>query len=168
MPPMGVTLAEAQEVLGREKVLHTDMRWSAQRGKMQFQWVQSRIILEYADDMALPEDLYVHCQWQKRVKSIPERWTFSVMHNGCRIYAIDVNPVSRHGNYKAGKGRRLYGQEIDGVHEHTWSKEGYGYAEPIELPLDRPDIIWQIFLKHANIGRGDFFHPDHNQPELDL
>lgn len=162
----GVTLAEAEEVLSREKVLHTDMRWTTNRGKMQFQWFQARIILEYADEVALPEDLYVHCQWIKRVKSIPEQWTFAVMYNDCRIYAIDVQPQDAHGNNRAGKGRPYFKQEIPGIHEHTWSQEGYGYAEPIEVPLDQPEIIWQMFLARANIGRRDFYHPDQNEPEL--
>lgn len=160
-----VTLAEAEEVLAREKVLNTDMQWTTTRGKMKFQWYQSRIILLYSDEVAIPEGLYVHCQWQRRMKSIPERWNFSVMYEDQRIYGIDVQPSSPHRN-DAGKGRPLYKKVIDGTHEHTWSEEGYGYAEPINVPRNQPEIIWQMFLKRANIAPGDFFHPDDNEPEL--
>lgn len=164
---MGVTLAEANEVMAREKVLNADLRWTTNKGKMQFQWFQSRTILLYSDEVAVPEDLYVHCQWFRRVKSIPERWNFSLFFEGERIYAIDVQPMSPHPN-KVGKGRLLHKQTISGTHEHTWSQEGYGYAEPISVPLDRPEIMWKMFLKRANIAPRDFYHPDDNEPELPL
>lgn len=92
------------------------------------------------------------------------------MFNTARIYAIDVQPAGGHTNDKAGKGRPLYMKTIGGIHEHTWSDDGqrYGYAEPIEVPLDRPEIIWKIFLKRAGIDPAEFFHPDNNQPELQL
>lgn len=62
----------------------------------------------------------------------------------------------------------LYQQDIDGIHEHTWSDEGTGYAEPINVPLDKPEVIWRMFLKRMKIGTVDFFHPDQNEPELEL
>jgi hypothetical protein len=168
MPAMGVvTLAEAEEVLAREKALHADMHWSTAKGRMKFQWYQSRIILLYSDDVAIPEGLYVQCQWYRRMKSIPERWNFSLFFDDERIYGIDVQPSSPHRN-NVGKGRPLYKQMIAGTHEHMWSQEGYGYAEPLNVPTDQPEIIWKMFLKRANIAPGEFFHPDDNEPELML
>lgn len=163
----GVTLAEALEVMARPKALNTDMRWTTVRGKMKFQWHQARMIVLFSDAVEVPEGVYVHCQWYPRVKSIPERWNFSLLYEDERIYGIDVQPQSPHRN-NIGKGRPLHKQLISGTHEHTWSEEGYGYAAPINVPLDQPHVIWQMFLSRANIAPGDFFHPDDNQPELEL
>lgn len=165
-----VTLQEAQDVLSRQKFFVSDMVWTGRRGKITFQWVECRIPLQFGDEAEVREGFFVMCQWKKRGRSVPEQWKFAVMFNNERIYAIDVQPASGHTNNKAGKGRPLYMQEISGIHEHTWSGDGpgYGYAEPIEVPLDHPEVIWRVFLKRAGIEPGEFFHPDNNQPELAL
>lgn len=143
------------------------MAWTPKVGKLTLDWIESKILLMYVDDLEIPEQLYVLCQWRKKNKAIKEQWTFSLMYLGQRIYAIDLEHDFLHTN-NAGKGRPLYGQEVEGPHEHTWSADGYGYAEPIRVPWDTPEIIWKMFLKRAGIVPDDFFHPDNNQPELDL
>ncbi|WP_156404451.1 hypothetical protein [Curvibacter sp. PAE-UM] len=113
------------------------------------------------------EQFFVECQWRKRGNKVPEHWVFNLIYQGNRIYALHAQPTSKHSN-QVGRGRSYFEMEIDGVHEHVWVEEGDGYAEPIQVPLDQPEVIWKIFLKRANIGEHDFFHPDDNQPELEL
>lgn len=153
--------------MDREKFLVADMAWTSKRGKVNFAWVEAKIPVQFADAAEVPEQFYVTCQWRKKGRNVPEMWTFGLLYQGNHLYAIHVHPLSIHKN-SVGRGRPFYGQTIDGIHEHTWSKEGDGYAEPINVPLDKPDVVWQMFLSRAKIGSGDFFHPDHNQRELDL
>ena len=164
----GVTLAEAQQVVDRYKVLATDMAWTSKRGKKEWGWLSARLALQFADEFIVSDEVWVVCQWREQNKSIPEHWTFSLFYKEERIYAIDIQPTSIHENWKAGKGRPYWGHVLDGVHEHLWDDAGYGYAEPIELPLGRPDIVWAKFLRRANIGPADFVYPDQNQPGLNL
>jgi hypothetical protein len=159
---------ESQAVVARGKLLVADMAWTSKRGKISFGWIEGRIPVQYADDPEVSSELYVVCQWKKRGTFAAEQWKFALFRGTDRIYAIDVQPDGGHTNDKAGRGRPLHMERIGGVHEHTWSKEGYGYAEPIDLPLDQPEVIWKKFLKRAGIAPGDFFHPDNNEPELIL
>lgn len=165
---VAVTLSEVQSVLSRQKFLTSDMVWSTRRGKLEWQWHEARIPLQFADEAEVREGFYVMCQWKRQCRSIPEQWKFAVFFNNERIYAIDVQLASMHTNDKAGRGRPLHLQDIGGIHEHTWSNEGYGYAEPIDVPVDKQEVIWKIFLRRAGISEADFFHPDNNQPELRL
>jgi hypothetical protein len=162
-----VSLAEAQDVLSRQKVLASDMVWASKRGKIDFQWIEARIALQFLDEFEVAEQLVVICQWRKKGRTIPEHWTFGLLYRDERIYAIDVQPTSIHENDKAGKGKPYYLKEIDGIHEHIWTEEArYGYAEPINVPIERPDVVWKMFCKRANIIPSDFDHPDNGQPEL--
>lgn len=164
-----LTVAEVQEVLARPKLLAAEMAWTMRRGKLTFAWIEARIPVQFTDEPEISGELYVMCQWKKKGNVAPEQWKYALFCRDERVYAIDVQPAGRHTNDKAGKGRPLYLERIGGIHEHTWSKEGYGYAEPINVPLDQPEVIWRMFLHRANIsldGDGEFFHPDNNQPEL--
>lgn len=68
--------------------------------------------------------------------------------------------MSRHKNSK-GKGRPLYGQVIQGTHIHTWSDDGYGYAEPLDLPKPpEGSEAWKRFVNGAGIINSTFVHPD--------
>lgn len=162
----GVTLAESQSVIDRYKILATDMAWTSKRGKKEWGWLSARLSLQFADEFAVSDEVWVVCQWRDKNKNIPEHWTFSLFYNDERIYAIDIQPTGIHENNKAGRGRPYWGQEIDGIHEHLYDDGGYGYAEPIAVPADRPDIVWSMFLSRANIEKGQFFHPDKDQPSL--
>jgi len=44
-----VTLAEAQEVIARQKSLVADMAWTSKRGKVDFEWVEARMPLQFSD-----------------------------------------------------------------------------------------------------------------------
>ncbi|MBA3774795.1 MAG: hypothetical protein H0X13_20525 [Ramlibacter sp.] len=144
------------------------MKWTTKRGKIEWAWFESRMLVQFSDEVEVAEQLYVLCQWRKKGQVAGEHWKFAVFYQDKRIYAFDIQPGAYHFNDKAGKGRPMYGQGIDGEHEHTWSADGdgYGYAEPLQVQLSTPEINWLVFLKRANIGSTDFFHPDNNEPEL--
>lgn len=162
-----LTLQEAQEIIAAPKFLVKEMAWLNKRGKINFSWVSFRTGVQLHSEAAAHEDFYVEGQWRPRGRAIPENWTFNLIYQGSRIYALHVQPTGRHPNDPGiGKGRPFYNQELDGIHEHIWVEEGDGYAEPISVPLDKPDVIWKMFLHRANIDPGAFYHPDDNQPEM--
>jgi hypothetical protein len=140
--------------------------WVAKVGGSEAEWLECKVALRYVDDYEFPEELMIVCQWRKQVGSARQQWCFGLYYQGERIYALDVQPFSLHANYRAGKGRPYFNQEIEGSHEHTWSNEGYGYAEPISLKEDAPDIAWRIFLKRAGILAADFDDPSGGQYNL--
>lgn len=160
---MHLSLDEVLDMMRRPKSLAIDMVWSGKH----LGWIQARMPLQFDDESAIQEQSYVYCQWRPKVSEKSESWGFNLIYRGGRAYAIHIQPDSLHEN-KAGKGRPLFGQVISGIHEHTWSSDGDGYAEPIAVPLDKPEVVWKMFLRRACINHGDFFHPDDNQPSLDL
>lgn len=90
---------------------------------------------------------------------MPECWLFGLLYRSQRIYAIDVQPLTKHKN-NVGSGRPLHRKLISGVHEHTWSSEGYGYAEPFVVEPLEGRVAWKSFLVGAGITSVPFVHPD--------
>lgn len=164
---MSLTLNEVQDLISRKKSLVSDMVWSHKRAKMDFQWLTCRMAIQFDDEAAMREQFYVEAQWRKKCKDIPEHWTFNLLFQTYRIYALHVQPTTSHTN-SVGKGLKFYNEVIGGIHQHIWVSDGDGYAEPISVQLDRPDIMWLMFLRRANINPIDFSHPDQNEPELDI
>lgn len=111
----------------------------------------------------------VVCQWKPKDGVKPENWTFGLICQGARICAIDIQPLTHHTN-RVGRDRPLFQQRIRGNHVHSWSPEGYGYAEPLTLtPIDGK-IAWSAFSKLAGIIEIPFTHPDKaiNQGQQEL
>ncbi len=155
-----ITVADAQTAITRRKQLVAPMAWAKKLNHVEPVWYEFRSALEFEDDPTeTPEGLLIVCQWKRKDGVKPENWTFGLLYGGVRIYAIDVQPLTHHTN-KLGKGRPFHRQRISGNHEHTWSEEGYGYAEPFTLtPLDG-SRAWNEFLYRAGISDDPFVHPD--------
>jgi hypothetical protein len=154
-----LTLAEATKIMEREKTLFSKMEWATKRGKTEFAWSEAKITLQFADELEVPEQFYLSCQWRPKGQNVPEMWTFGMIYQGDHLYAIHKHPLSKHTNH-VGQGRPLFKKEVIGNHQHTWSEGGTGYIEPLNLP-DDPEIIWRMFLKRANIiGPADFCYPE--------
>lgn len=98
-------------------------------------------------------------QWKRAEGPKPENWTFSLLFGADRLYALDVQPLVFHTN-DVGKGRPYFKKRIEGIHEHTWSEEGYGYAEPFSLTASTGPAAWKEFLMRAGIAQEPFVHPD--------
>lgn len=155
-----IAVADAQKVITRPKQLVAPMGWAKKLNHTEPVWFEYRSALEFVDDPTeTPEGLLVVCQWKRNDGPKPENWTFGLLHGGGRIYAIDVQPLTHHTN-KIGRGRPYHGQRIRGNHEHTWSEEGYGYAEPLVLPSVDGPAAWREFLRRAGIAEAPFVHPD--------
>lgn len=167
-----LTVADTQQVIKRTKQLVAPMSWAKKLNHTEPVWFEYRSALEFADDPAeTPEGLMIVCQWKRKDGPKPENWTFGLLYCGSRIYAVDVQPLVHHTN-EAGSGRPFHRQRIRGSHEHTWSEDGYGYAEAFVLsPADGP-TTWREFLARAGIADAPFVHPDKaindGQQELDL
>jgi len=155
-----ITVADAQKVIARSKQLVAPMAWARKLNHAEPVWFEFRSALEYVDDATeTPEGLMVVCQWKRKDGVKPENWTFGLLYGGDRIYAIDMQPLSCHTN-TVGQGRPQFLRRIRGIHEHSWSEEGYGYAEPFApTPVDGR-AAWIEFLRRAGIVQEPFVHPD--------
>lgn len=155
-----ISTADADKVIARSKRLVAPMAWSKKLNHSDPVWHEYRSALEFEDDTTeTPEGLFVVCLWKQRDGVKPEIWYFGLFCSNDRIYAIDVHPLSSHKN-KAGRGRPFFQKTIIGSHEHTWSVDGGGYAEPIALdPADGP-TAWRRFIAGAGIADEAFVHPD--------
>lgn len=155
-----ITIGDAHKVITRKKQLVAPMGWAKKLNHRDPVWYEYRSALEFVDDPTeTPEGLMIVCQWKCRDGSKPENWNFGFLYGSGRIYAIDVQPLAQHTN-EVGKGRPFHRQRIRGNHEHTWSEEGYGYAEPFVLnPVDG-QTAWREFLNRAGIAVAAFVHPD--------
>jgi hypothetical protein len=125
------------------------------------QWVEYTTALENDAGVALTNVL-LRAQWQPSVGARPEAFNFAVFIGSERVYAIDVAPLGKHKNNKGGRDRPKFDQHISGVHEHTWSDDGDGYAEDIDVPnITDLQTAWSEFLRRANIEyTHEFVHAD--------
>jgi hypothetical protein len=162
-----LTLVEAQEVIQRPKRIVPEMAWRSKNNKISIDWMEARLLVQYADEIEIPEQLLVVCQWKKQSLQKAEVWQFSLLYRTVRIYALDIQPDSLHKN-NAGTGRAMYKQLIHGSHEHTYSGDGAGYAEPVSMNSNNPAIYWAHFLRQTGIEDFQFNHPDGGQQELGL
>lgn len=167
-----ITTTEANKTIARPKRLVVPMGWSKKLNHIEPAWFEYRSALEFEDDPTeTPEGLQIICQWKRADGAKPENWTFSLLSGADRIYALDVQPLAFHTN-RTGFGRPYFGKRLEGIHEHTWSEDGYGYAEPFVLRPVRGPEAWKEFLTRAGIADEPFVHPDKainsGQQTLDL
>jgi hypothetical protein len=155
-----ISIADAQKVTSRSKKLVAPMAWAKKLNHSDPVWYEYRSALEYEDDPTeTPEGLMVVCQWKCKDGLKSETWNFGLFFGGGRICGIDSNELQKHTN-KVGVGRPYFRRTIHGIHEHTWSEEGYGYVEPLALvPVDGPSV-WKAFVAGAGIADPGFVHPD--------
>ena len=155
------TVADVNKVAVRLKTAIAPMSWAKKPNRETHEWREFFSALEFVDDRTqTPEQLFIRCTWRQQTGDIPESWTFALWNLGERVFATDFQPVSRHKN-NAGKGRPLYGQWIKGMHIHTWSDDGYGYAELMsQTEVPEGQQAWEIFCKMAGIVPSEFVHPD--------
>lgn len=114
-----------------------------------------------ATGMATLEDVRFVVRWRPAIGEMPAVTNFSLLVNGVRAYGLDYGPWYKHTNNKAGRGRPLWNATIKGSHEHLWSDDGEGYAEPLNgpEPVDL-EAAWNAFLKRAKFACSfDFVHP---------
>lgn len=157
---VGVTVSEVEEILRVCKIAIRPMAWAPRLSQREPHWYEFVSGLEQRGEV--PEGLELRCQWKNSIQSAPAKFNFAVFWKTHRVYAIDVDPLGRHKNNKAGRGRPYWGQRIGGFQEHLWSDDGYGYAEPLhEQGLEDIVTAWALFGERAKVSlTGSFVHPD--------
>lgn len=150
--------ADAERIVRQPKRLIRDMAWSRKLTRSNPQWMLYQTPIEV--DGRVPEGWYVIAQWRPAAGIAPEKYSFILLIEGARLYAIDVDPLGEHQN-KIGRGRPYFGRIIEGPHEHLWCDEGEGYVEPFDLSGASMDAIWELFCRRANLSpAGPFKDPD--------
>ncbi|MCB1622889.1 MAG: hypothetical protein KDI44_19400 [Thiothrix sp.] len=150
LPAGTPTLIDVQDLLALPKQTVSPMVWKLRT---------HRRGIEYHSDLLLKtsgvilQDTRLLLRYIVLPVPLPPSYNLILLLNNCRVYAIDVEPPEKqHRNTMAGAGRPYYGREVGHIHEHTWSKEGDGYAEPLVLsgqPAHRE--YWHCFAVRTNI-----------------
>ena len=118
---------------------------------------------------SVPEGARIVLQWRPAVGSASDKMNLTLLFREQRIYGIDFDDVGRHTN-KIGAGRPYHRKMITTpAHEHTWSEEGYGYAEPLGPTSGLPADLFGIFCNKTNLTvDGGFLPPPSQQLTLGL
>lgn len=149
------TKAEIDAFFLAEKRAVAPMNWREKPMKKDPQW------WEYVSGVEIEgvvvEDVQFIVQWRLGVGAAGDKYNCGLLYESERIYAVDFDPDGQHTN-KVGKGRALYRQRIGpGTHEHTWSEDGYGYAEPIAPDFPDLSALFDYFCQRANLTVGSGF-----------
>lgn len=142
------------------------MAWRHGLTKKDVQWQQWESAVEL--DGVVPTGTRIILQWRSATGAALEKYGCGLLYRNERVYAVDHDPNSQHTN-KVGKGRPYHGQRIGpGTHEHTWSEDGMGYAEPLPDFTDF-SALFRYFCDKANLRvEGGFEPPSSEQLTLDL
>ena len=118
------------------------------------------------ETMEIMEGVAVRAAWRRSpYEGVTPKYNFG-LHLGLknRVYALDIAPLDQHLN-KVGNGREFYRKRISGSHEHFWTPEGYGYAEPLaeNIVASNMESQWLYFCERVNIIQNiEFTSPDFN------
>lgn len=116
---------------------------------------------------AVIEDAELRLQWRGAKGASRDKYNCALLFRGLRVYAVDFDPDGQHTN-KAGEGRPWYRKRFGpGTHEHTWSDDGEGYAEPIEPDFASFNSLFEYFCQRAKLNvPGGFVAPPAIQMSL--
>lgn len=156
-----LTVAEATQFLIVPKRVVLAMDWRPGLSKRDVQW--SKWDAALLVDGSVPEGTRVVLQWRPSLGSAPCKMNLSLLYREQRVYGIDFDDSGRHTN-KIGKGRPFYRKMIDTpAHEHTWSEEGYGYAEPLDPSPDSAAELFALFCNKTNLSADGGYKPPPSQ-----
>lgn len=159
------TRAEIDAFMAAAKNSMVPMNWREKLTKKDPQWWEYVSAVEV--DGVVPEDVQFIVQWRGGVGAAGDKYNCGLIYQGERVYAVDFDPDGKHTN-KVGKGRVLYGKRFGpGTHEHTWSEDGYGYAEPTSPDFPNFSALFDYFCQKANLNvSGGFKSPPSTQLNL--
>jgi hypothetical protein len=160
-----LTVAEAEALVSIDKATVRHMEWVPKRTASNPQWFEFVSVCRVRNEIR--EDLFFRSQFRAR-KTVSvgkaaidcrEQFNAALCAGGERIFAVDADSTP-HKN-RVGRGRPWYNKPVGTrCHIHTWSAEGYGYAEPITPDLDDIESLMDYFLPRANLTLvGGFTHP---------
>ena len=149
------TRAEIEAFMAAPKSAVASMNWREKLTKSDPQWWEYVSAIEI--DGVVVEDVRLIVQWRLGVGAAADKYNCGLLYQRDRIYAVDFDPDGQHTN-KVGKGRALYRKQIgSGTHEHTWSEDGCGYAEPISPDFPNFSLLFDYFCQKANLNVGSGF-----------
>jgi|GEM_PF-4452423 len=109
--------------------------------------------------MTALEGVRLSCRYRPAVNEKPEVTNLSLLVGADRVYAVDYGKWYGHKNNKGGRGRPYWGEKFTGSHQHFWSDDGGGYAEPLSDPADA-QAAWNLLLRLGNFNANfPFVHP---------
>lgn len=124
------TRTEIDTFLTMTKRAVTPMDWRHGLTKKDVQWWKWESAIEL--DGVILEGTRVIIQWRPVVGAANEKYGCVLLYRNERVFGVDFHPDGQHTN-KVGHGRPYFGKRIGpGTHEHSWSEDGDGYAEPIQ------------------------------------
>lgn len=140
------------------------MGWRHGLTKKDVQWWEWDSAVEL--NGIVPVGTRVIVQWRPTTGAALEKYSCGLLYKNERVFAVDFNPNSQHTN-KVGKGRPYFGKRFGpGTHEHTWSEDGIGYAEPLPDFLDF-GTLFSYFCDKTNLSvEGGFKAPPSVQLNL--
>lgn len=161
-----LTIADVDSFLNTPKRAVSAIDWRPGLSKKDVQWWAVDCAIEI--NGMIPEGTRLILQWRPIVGAASEKLNCGLFYQNERVYAIDFDPDTKHTN-KVGLGRAQYRQQFGpGTHEHTWSEEGYGYAEPLQDFADFA-ALFAYFCTKANLQiEGGFKRPPAQQLSLGL
>lgn len=151
------TKAEIDAFMAAAKTAAVPVNWREKLAKKDPQWWEYVSAVEVGG--VVVEDVQFIAQWRPGAGAAGDKYNCGLIFQGARVYAVDFDPDGQHSN-KVGKGRPLFGKRIGpGTHEHSWSEDGYGYAEPITP--DFPDFaaLFRYFCRAVNLNVEGGFKP---------
>ena len=159
------TKTEIEVFMAAQKNAVVSMNWREKLAKHDPQWWEYVSAIEI--DGMVVEDVRFIVQWRLSAGAAGEKYNCGLLYRGDRVFAVDFEPDGKHTN-KIGKGRPLYRKQIGpGTHEHTWSEDGYGYAEPISPDFTAFSTLFEYFCQKANLTvEGGFKRPPSMQLNL--
>lgn len=162
-----LTVADADSFLSTPKSAVSAMEWRPGLLKRtDVQWWDWDCAIEI--NGMVPEGTRVILQWRPAVGAASAKYNCGLLYRNDRVYALDFDPEALHTN-KVGVGRAQFRKRFGpGTHEHTWSAEGYGYAEPLQNFADFAGLFDCFCTKTTLQVKGGFKRPPSQQLSLGL
>lgn len=150
------TIAEVKALIAIPKIAAQKMKWQVKIGN----YNPKRYIFYTAliIENEIREGLYFRANYKGSFQQLKEGTFFrreevvtcDLSISKHRIFAYDYDSYQYHKN-NIGKGLPYYQKKIIGLHQHIWTENGYGYAEPLYLTNHTPQTIIEAFLAASNI-----------------
>jgi hypothetical protein len=152
---MTITVTEAQALIAMPKAAILPMTWQVKIGG----YNPSRFMFDSAlrIDDEVREDLFLRFRFRGEYQQM--KGGVAVIRSANiasglyaannRIFAYDYDAGRPHVN-QVGEGRPYYRQSIIGLHQHIWTEQGYGYAEPLTLTNHDVETIIHAFVSAVN------------------
>lgn len=161
-----LTVADVDAFLATPKRAVSQVDWRPGRTIKDIQWWDWDCAVEI--NGMIPENTRILLRWRPDVGAAAAKYSCGVLFQNERVYAVDFDPNVQHTN-KVGLGRPHHRKRFGpGTHEHTWSEDGGGYAEPMPDFVDFASLF-EYFCNKANLQvEGGFKRPPSQQLSLGL